>query len=483
MKPASLRSRTGIAVGVIIVMCLFSCLLLSGRPVVKDASETLVMALNLQRHGVMSSDVAPPYRPSMMREPLPVLVGAAAISVVDAVAGEASPRAYFSGERVRYLKLQNLFWLAVLMAAAAMAVRHFDNNIAWEIAAMLCVALPFTFLVPRALATSIGVDSLYTDLDGAALLTAASTALAIGFQRRNLRVLLLAGLLFGSAILTKAATLYVFPGVLAAVAVLAWRGSGWSLRQAAATELALLAPVVLLACGWMTRNYLDTGYFQLAERGGPIVLYRGMLDGMTREQYAGSFFAWAAWPLQPIVGRLTGFNDADLKVGGRLQELQMWLPGTDAVRDQRTEDEARPEDALTWYRQSRAVYEAAERQLAASGDRYPAGGADALTRREGERLILERPFMNAALVLPLIWRSAMVTLPLLIIALLYALRQRRPDLALLVLPAFGMVLFYALLTHYAPRYTWVPRPLATVGIILVAAHFWTRRSKVPDQNP
>ncbi|MBV8742806.1 MAG: hypothetical protein JOZ12_13540, partial [Sinobacteraceae bacterium] len=64
---------------VLAVCCLLACVRVTGRPVIKDASETLTMALNLAHHGVMSLDEQPPLHPSMARDPLPVWTTAAAI--------------------------------------------------------------------------------------------------------------------------------------------------------------------------------------------------------------------------------------------------------------------------------------------------------------------------------------------------------------------------------------------------------------------
>src|SRR5690242_18506297 len=90
-----------------ILACALASTLITGRPVIKDASETLTMAINLEHHGVISMDESAPYRPSMMREPLPIVIDAVAVWVLDAVQGRASLETYFSGARARDLKLQN----------------------------------------------------------------------------------------------------------------------------------------------------------------------------------------------------------------------------------------------------------------------------------------------------------------------------------------------------------------------------------------
>jgi hypothetical protein len=208
---------------------------------------------------------------------------------------------------------------------------------------------------------------------------------------------------------------------------------------------------------------------------------------MTREEYLGTFFVWSG-RLQRVAGALTGFAPRDLSEGGRLRHLAMSLPGAAGEREERAEDQGRPEEAATWYRRSRAVYEAHVQRLTAAGARYPRGSADALTRDEGLQLIARRPLMHLALIVPLIWRGAALTLPLLALALLYSRRTRRADLAIFVLPALGVVMFYAMTTHFVERYGWVPRPVATIAFVVIVANLWQygwprRRAPAPASNP
>src|SRR5450631_4689698 len=75
---------------------------ITSSPAIKDANETLRMALNLERQGVISIDDEVPYKASMMREPVPIVTTATALFLVDKVLGEAEPAQYFSGEPIRY---------------------------------------------------------------------------------------------------------------------------------------------------------------------------------------------------------------------------------------------------------------------------------------------------------------------------------------------------------------------------------------------
>src|SRR3984885_15788741 len=84
-QPARQWSAVLIALGLVWLVAISE---ITGAPILKDASENLRMALNLERHGVISMDEGPPYRPSMWREPVPIAVLAVAIYTTDIVLGK-----------------------------------------------------------------------------------------------------------------------------------------------------------------------------------------------------------------------------------------------------------------------------------------------------------------------------------------------------------------------------------------------------------
>jgi predicted branched-subunit amino acid permease len=59
--------------------------------------------------------------------------------------------------------------------------------------------------------------------------------------------------------------------------------------------------------------------------------------------------------------------------------------------------------------------------------------------------------------------------PILVVVLVIAVRRRRYDLALFALPAFGLVMFFALFSHFIARYALPAREVATVALIALVA--------------
>jgi thiamine transporter ThiT len=70
---------------------------------------------------------------------------------------------------------------------------------------------------------------------------------------------------------------------------------------------------------------------------------------------------------------------------------------------------------------------------------------------------------------PLIWRSASLTFPILLITFFYGWRRARVELVVFVLPAIGLVLFYAAASQFVPRYGLVFGPIAIVALLALCA--------------
>lgn len=446
---------------------------ITNRPIEKDAAQTTLMAVNLAHHGVISLDERPPLAPSDYREPIPVLVSALAIELVDAVQGRAAPTQYLRGPRVRQLKYQNLAWLALLSGGASWAARRLTASAAFGALAVLLVNLPF-----------IGhggaqfVDDLYTDIAAAAVLVWASAALSVAFLTRRRTWLASAGLLLGTLTLIKAATLYV-------VAALALSWLGVRLARAAAarvpataalraggSELAvLLAAFACTIAPWMIRNAATLGSFELSQRAGVVLMYRALHDEMTPREYVGGFYAWAPRFLAHPLGALLGFSPADLQRGGALQRLNDG-DSDFAAADLAAEQAGRPQDAISFYRQARAQREYWEERLSAEHLAQPDTRADALLKARALAIIATHPLRHLALTALFLWRGSAKTFPLLVLALVLAVRRQRDDLGAFVLPALALVLLYALSTHFVPRYDVPPRAVAAVAVAVLAKLGW-----------
>jgi hypothetical protein len=201
---------------------------------------------------------------------------------------------------------------------------------------------------------------------------------------------------------------------------------------------------------------------------------------MTAEEYLGSFYAWAPGLPGPI-GAVLGYSEADLEEGGRLQRLNRSETSSFAERDLAAERAGDPDAAISYYRKARATRVKLERELAAQGVASPGVEADRILLDEAIAMILSHPVRHVVMMIPFIWRGALTTFVVLLACLIYALCVRRAETLLFVLPSFGTLSFYALLTHFIARYSVPVVPVAIVAGLILAAAAWQlrfRRSRV-----
>jgi hypothetical protein len=279
----------------------------------------------------------------------------------------------------------------------------------------------------------------------------ACTCLAIGFARRRFGYLIGAGLCFGIVTLTKAAVLYIFVGTVVLLPLFYWLRR-LPLRTAIREIAVLVIAFFVVICPWMYRNYVQLGSFQLSQRAGVVLMYRALKDQMTPLEYKGSFYVWAPNSLRKPIGKLLGFTPEDLRRGGRLQRLYTLEDSDFAQDDLAAEHAGRPDLSLTYYRKARAERTQLEMELAKAGHAQAELEGDEILKKRATAMIMAQPGRWLALTIPFLWRGATLVFPILLITLIVAMRRRDYELALLALPAFGLVMFYALFSHFIGRY-------------------------------
>lgn len=443
--------------------------LIDGASIDLDAGQNLQMAINVGHHGIMSMDAKPPYNRTMYREPLPVATGAAAVQIVDHFLGTADSASYFSGDRAKYIKYQNILWVILLWSAALASTRWFTGSFWFSVGAGLLAVKPFLNGV-----TADGVNNLYTELPATALMVCASFSLAVAVARARMWPMAAAGLCFGILTLIKAATLYVFAGLVLLLLFSYARGATQPGRGRRFSHLCVLVGTfAILVAPWIARNFQAFGRPAISDRGGFVLYSRALMDQVTPLEYRGTFYVWARPALQPYVGSMLGFSPRDLDPGGRLERLAGGVPGT-AVYDHGREAEiaGRPEMTISFYHRARAERIRLVRELTRNHDPIPDVSADGMLQRKGMLLIKSDVWANLAMVVPLLWRSAPLTFPAMAFALGYCLWARRHALALFILPAFATLSFYALATQFEPRPASIAHATAVVGIVTLFHALW-----------
>lgn len=429
-----------------------------GELIDKDAEQNLAMAYNLRHHGILSLDTDRPpeaLRPSRYREPLPVIALSAYMRVLDGTLGDHSFSDLLQGSKARLLQYSNIAWgvlLVLVMLRTARALRIPD----WM--AALAIALAHIPLIDH-------YGTLYTEVSGAALIALSSYLAMVAVARLQWRYFIYAGLAFGALILTKASFLYVaiallaiyvIYGLLFARAVLGPRFVLVSTLLAALGTAAVIAP-------WMLRNQARFGSPEIADRGGLVLITRAVKNGMTDAEYVGTFYAYAPRILQWPIGLITGYRQKDLQAGGRLERLKRGAnPG-----DELAGEEGRVEDAISYYWRAKAMRAPLLKAFIKAGHPNPLAAADAELKKRAIEMIKAEPMRHARMTLPFMWRGAPFMFPFFVVVLFYSWRKGDAGVAAYVLPTLGLIAFYALLSHFIPRYAEPNAPIAAICAALV----------------
>ena len=205
---------------------------------------------------------------------------------------------------------------------------------------------------------------------------------------------------------------------------------------------------------------------------------------MTAQEYLGTFYVWAPTNgLHKLMGAALGFTPADLERGGRLQRLNSTLDSNYAADDAAAEQAGRPDRAISYYSQARAERVKLEQELGKAGHQHADLEADDILKQRAIALTLKHSWEHLALTLPFLWRGAPLAFPILACALIVGVRRRRYDLALFALPAFGLVIFYALFTMFLGRFAIPAYFVGIVTLVLLVGELWGSRSSPDAARP
>ncbi|HKO88592.1 MAG TPA: glycosyltransferase family 39 protein [Burkholderiales bacterium] len=437
----------------------------SGTLIEKDAEQNLAMAYNLRHYGIMSLDTdraSSALRPSRYREPVPVLVLSGYLLALDPLFDDTRFTELLRGGNAKLLKYSNVLWGALLIWVMVLTTRQLGMP-NWM--AALAVLLGHLPLVAH-------YDTLYSEVSGAALIALASFLCFLAVKTRRAIHFLAAGLSFGLLILTKASFLYVAIALLVIYVAYALIRADDRRQRGVAMTSAILVVVgtVLIVAPWMLRNQMQFGSPNLADRGGLVLMTRAVKNGMTRDEYIGAFYAYAPRVLQAPMGWLTGHRPKDLRAGGSLERLKRGAN----LSDEKAAAEGRVDDTVSYYWRAKAMRAPLLAKFEAEGHHNPLAAADAQLQKEAMAMIKANPRDHAAMTLPFMWRGAPFMFPFFLFMLFYAWRRRDVPLAAYVLPTLGLIGFYAVLSHFIPRYAEPNAPIAAICFVLLL-HRWRKR--------
>ena len=129
----------------------------------------------------------------------------------------------------------------------------------------------------------------------------------------------------------------------------------------------------------------------------------------------------------------------------------------------------RPEAAISYYYQGRAEWEKEKMAFRAAGSPNPELAADQQLTRRALAMIERDPLAHVALILPMLWRGALLTFPIFLVVLIAAIRSRNAWQLAFAMPAFGLIMFYACVSNFEERYG-----IPAVPIAMILGSCWLR---------
>lgn len=445
---------------------------LTDKPNSADARQNLEGAYNLAYHGIISrKTVDEGLEPSNYREPLPIAFLAAHIALHPALSSGLTAETINDPPAVIYVKQHNLFWAFLCMLGVAFATAAAVRPRVFGLVAVpIAVILTYMIFLRRG---SI-IDRMMTELQAATLLAWFSFTLTRALKTGKTSWFIATGVLLGSLALTKAYFLYAAYGlILSLVVVYLWNSSPWTRRRAIGNIGLIAVFLAVVTAPWATRNFIQLGSFEIAERGGAVLMIRAYKNEMNNVEFLGAFYHYAPSSLKPGLGYLLGYSRVDLEEGGRLQRLNRHN-STFSERDAAAEKAGRPQDAITFYRSARAERVRLRRYYEEQGAENASNLADRELSDRALHMIADNPVGHLKATVVYLWRGTeLLALPIFILAVIGLFKRDPILIGTCLLPA-GTILFLALSTHFLPRYAAPMLPSMVIIYIALASWFFAK---------
>ena len=274
------------------------------------------------------------------------------------------------------------------------------------------------------------------------------------FQRQKPTPALTVGLVGGLLCLTRAPFLYVEIGFVIVLIVVGVRML--PIDKVLSLSLWVLLGFALTLGPFTVRNLVGFDQLSTNSRGGKILTIRTNFNQMSNEEWLAGFLYW---------------ND-DL----RHLAPDDSVDGSPTRRLNRSYSGGFLRDAGTKQREYRKLYGEVE--------------ADKIMRTEALATIIKQPLQHLKVSVLVAWRGIAHRweaserygkfwpgwTTLFVLSIFFLVLKRRWDLLLLTVPLVGYIAFYAIFTHFIPRYGMILTPsfilivMATVGVLIQRDH-------------
>lgn len=262
---------------------------ISERNIYGDGVGQLRAAYNLAEYGIFAEKLgSPPTRDNFI-EPLPAFVNSIYLKSLAYLGYTLNFSEMRNGQLTSLVKHLNVAWAFVGLFAFSLFLWKLTKSVA--LAAVFAVLVNVFFFANCRI-----IDTYYTEVQGATLLLLTSMAAYFFVLKPSLRLALITGALAGLLALTKASFYYInWVSLLVLVGWLVftgWRKANFTKPQAMGVAAALLVGYAAIVGPWMVRNHVHLDSFAVSDRGGSVLFVRATKNEMTTEEIRGAFYLY-----------------------------------------------------------------------------------------------------------------------------------------------------------------------------------------------
>lgn len=220
-----------------------------------DQFEYNTIANNINKHNAFSIETAPPFNPTLSREPLYPFF----LSLIYRIFGES-----FS----IVMMIQILIFAITIILIYKLIIFFTNSRIAFYSSIFIAICPPLANLSSMLMSETLFIFLL--------MAFAYIFAITIFHQRKHL--LVYCGILLGILSLCKSIMLYFFPFLLGSLLFLGYR------KKIVIQILLVSVPFILVVLPWLARNYYTFGTWKMtAPRGGMVLWMRGLKNDYSFE--------------------------------------------------------------------------------------------------------------------------------------------------------------------------------------------------------
>ena len=441
-------------------------LIIDSHSLGSDAAQNIRSAANLARFGVYGEGpVVAGVEPGYRREPFPNFSLAFYLKFWELwlpglIRDSASVA---SGKLLVFAKSINLIFAASLFCGCWALLRQifFSPLIANIVMMILLLPLNSCFVWSE-------VNNFNTELVASSLIVWVTVVLLLSAEKASFRFVFVCGLLFGLLALTKASAAYMAILALPCTACLLSR----NFRQFWGYFLFLSIGFVMFVSPWVLRNQLEFSSPAIARGGGDVLLIRSEFNQMNDQQFLYGFYAYSPTFLQNnVLGPILLLEKNDFKCGNLLEVFNRKLDCDQNNLRKKNYDAVR------------SFYQRGKRAIPRKFDLNPEDKKELAVER-----IKNDSFAHARITLLMAWRGLwsfksrnffdvilnfIAFLSLVVVPMIGLNEKRKAWVLMGIIPSIYYA-FYALTSHFLPRYSEPLIPLSLVCLATLAAYIWSK---------